>query len=364
MELVLLMGLLGAGLAMAMGGSDDSDDIADAPESEDNPTETPAETDTGILVTAADVLELEEGEIISFTEGNDTVDLPAYGTTPSIATDFGAGDDVVTLYSAGDMNLGDGDDSLTVESFTGGEIQAGAGNDTLTGDGGYSATVHGNDGDDVITTRAFPGAVYGDDGNDTISVWGETYDERFFVYGGAGDDVINADIELQEASFDDKSPLLYGGDGADTFTLRLIDNVIQEEHATGDDIGFGAPVLDYDSSEDRITLELPSSFLVNHAVPDDYWNDTVDGVPYAVSPTGEYIELTDFDGTYTVKDISDFSVEVENIASSSGGYSLVTVYLDPEDIPNLDRPVAKFSVKGTGDFLAASLEIKLYELAA
>jgi Ca2+-binding RTX toxin-like protein len=87
-------------------------------------------------------------------------------------------------------------------------ITAGAGDDYLSGNAGND-TLRGGLGNDGLDGGAGIDLVYGDDGNDQISGGADILKDSLF--GGAGDDVVNA----RQNDFAD------GGVGIDTLTLGL-----------------------------------------------------------------------------------------------------------------------------------------------
>lgn len=89
--------------------------------------------------------------------------------------------------------------------FYGGDLS-----DIIEAQGGYSNNIYGEGGDDIISGFGWI-VAHGGDGNDIISGGGENLLRRF-VYGDAGDDVINVGNLSANT-------VVYGGDGNDTFNI-------------------------------------------------------------------------------------------------------------------------------------------------
>ena len=151
-----------------------------------------------------------------------------------ITAQGGAGADIITVTSAypwddltefdyHDTQLtiegGQGGDTILVElekNPGGGTIRGGGGNDTMEIKGGYNF-------------------VYGDDGNDTITVdSSEAFDWGgggiTWVYGGAGDDVLNLSASAQIGAENHG----YGGEGNDTLDLTASGTSDVRNFAYGD----------------------------------------------------------------------------------------------------------------------------------
>ncbi|MCS0604423.1 calcium-binding protein [Streptomyces sp. LP11] len=154
------------------------------------------------------------------------------------------------------VDLGDRDDTATVDPDNSGysRIHGGSGADTLTGHGddvlygdagndhlsggggAYSEGAFGGAGDDTLTDCGH--TCHGGPGNDTLTGGLSEFDEEYTDYGNAlygddGDDVIHGnegDDTLTGGRGDDR---LYGGPGADTIYGN-----------TGDDILHGGPGTD------------------------------------------------------------------------------------------------------------------------
>jgi hypothetical protein len=99
-----------------------------------------------------------------------------------------------------EVDLGDGDDALTLSAPLPADLQGGPGNDiiTLTAPFAPAATVDGGDGDDVLTGAAGADVIDGGPGFDTLA-------------GGEGDDRIDGGTGGDSAD---------GGGGADSIVLR------------------------------------------------------------------------------------------------------------------------------------------------
>ncbi|MDF8335139.1 beta strand repeat-containing protein [Novosphingobium cyanobacteriorum] len=119
---------------------------------------------------------------------------------------MGGNDRLYAGYYTSVIDGGDGDDYIdaTASQYLS-EVHGGAGKDTILLNSGQGWPVFGEDGDDTITAG---GEIHGGNGNDTIHV--NTSNYPGYVFGDAGDDV----IEASEASVS----YIYGGDGKDTIT--------------------------------------------------------------------------------------------------------------------------------------------------
>ncbi|MDX3851977.1 calcium-binding protein [Streptomyces sp. AK02-01A] len=211
--------------------------------------------------------------VITFRDQGDITIDPSVATTdecayPSetdhtvvqCATEVPLGSDDSDNY---DVDLGDGDDTATVNadssaysSIHGGPgddvLQGSAadvlygddGNDRLDGGGGvWSVGPYGGPGDDTITdcaTDCWGGAgndsltggtdptdnhLYGDDGNDVI----HGLSDADFIYGGLGHDTLYGDEGNDTIYGDSGNDTLYGGQGTDTLSGGPgIDKVYQD----------------------------------------------------------------------------------------------------------------------------------------
>ncbi|MER6141131.1 calcium-binding protein [Streptomyces sparsogenes] len=149
-----------------------------------------------------------------------------------------------------DVNLGDGDDTATVDadshaysSIYGGPgddvikgsardvLHGGDGDDRLDGGGGvWSVGPYGDAGDDTITNCAMdcyggPGNdsmtggaeanhMYGEDGHDVI----HGLSDADFIYGGRGDDILYGEEGDDTIYGNSGNDTLYGGQGKDTLS--------------------------------------------------------------------------------------------------------------------------------------------------
>jgi serralysin len=143
------------------------------------------------------------------------------GSVDGNSVSGGAGDDNLTVGSAGVVLGGDGKDTLHAAS--GSIAQGGNDNDTIYSDGDESA-VDGGAGNDVIQGGAERQNLSGGDGNDTIR--GGAGDD--FLYGGKGNDTLygnSGNDTIYGNSGDDK---LYGGAGQDTLSGGPGTNVVHQ----------------------------------------------------------------------------------------------------------------------------------------
>ncbi|WP_369247296.1 calcium-binding protein [Streptomyces sp. R41] len=109
------------------------------------------------------------------------------------------------------VDLGDGDDTATVDPDNSGysRIYGGAGNDTLTGHG--VDVLYGQDGNDHLSGGGgvYSEGAFGGAGNDTLTSCGYT------CHGGAGNDTLRGGISESNAEYTDYGNALYGDDGND-----------------------------------------------------------------------------------------------------------------------------------------------------
>ncbi|WP_339129926.1 calcium-binding protein [Streptomyces sp. f51] len=138
------------------------------------------------------------------------------------------------------VNLGDGNDTATVDPDNAGysRIYGGRGNDTLTGHG--RDVLYGQDGNDHLSGG---GGVYGEGafggaGDDTLTSCGYT------CHGGSGNDVLSGGVSEADGSYVDQDNSLYGDDGNDTIHGNAGADLIQG--GRGDDRLYG------DAGNDRI----------------------------------------------------------------------------------------------------------------
>ncbi len=158
--------------------------------------------------------------------GDDTVRLTS--TTTIVAVEGGTGNDELDIKSENmvwDVNGGDGDDAISVDTKQARGISGGAGDDTLVINAD-SAEAAGGDGNDILQINArgiF--SAEGGDGNDTLII------DAFNAYninGGHGDDIIvvNAENKIDGVS---------GGRGNDHITLTsAADTAAVFNYAKGD----------------------------------------------------------------------------------------------------------------------------------
>lgn len=251
-----------------------------------------------VEITLADISFIGAGQAGGFqaTSGSDTLsDADFAGSTAPDLIDMGAGNDSVTLEAtAFDSLLGnDGDDTLSAGGedngfVNGAVIDGGAGDDALTA-AGDEVTLRGGEGNDVLSTLSPDGGIYADtfeldggEGNDTINL------ENAFnsnALGGAGDDVINvlgfstpsagstiaADGEAGNDTINfvadeafipdiDSGALLSGGEGADVFNLTLDGGLDVTSFDPLTEINLPMAVLeDFDPSEDTLVVTHLSS---------------------------------------------------------------------------------------------------------
>lgn len=146
------------------------------------------------------------------------VDLGDGDDTATIDTDAGAiaaihagpGNDVLKGTGQNQFNGGDGNDRI--DGGDGRGSDGGAGDDILTGACDY--VCRGGAGNDSVTGTGTINALYGDDGNDVLRA-GAGADE---VYGGRGHDTLYGEDGDDTMYGNSGNDVLYGGRGDDTLS--------------------------------------------------------------------------------------------------------------------------------------------------
>lgn len=272
-------------------------------------------TGSGDDLAMDDVVFVDDGSSLLGDDGAQTYLIDPSTSGPiSTQIDAGCGNDVIDLARlfrgtgivGSDIDGGAGDDSIEVtgEAST---IDGGAGNDTILAEL-FTSTVNGGAGDDAITVVAGasdPVFVNGDAGDDTIDTRGS---ENVVATGGAGDDVILTEggaivgtgyaIAADGGAGDDTLthetnvfplPLqdpsvapaqLSGGEGADTFDIRLTVGNGFFADAEGDPDVFlneAAVITDFEQGVDVLTIDMPDAFFGYIAESGTLTEDTVAG---------------------------------------------------------------------------------------
>lgn len=107
------------------------------------------------------------------------------------------------------------------------EMYGYAGNDELQGAFLHINTIYGGPGDDIINGGAMANSLHGEDGNDTINAWMGEYSE---LYGGAGDDTLSGGDKGSTLDGGTGNDSMYGGDGADTYYVSSLHDLIFETY--------------------------------------------------------------------------------------------------------------------------------------
>ncbi|RDJ22282.1 hypothetical protein DWF00_24015 [Bosea caraganae] len=184
---------------------------------------------------------------VSMRGGNDTlINSGVIVATDGAAIDMGDGDDSVTLEEGssvyGQILLGAGNDQLTAADGDL-DVDAGAGNDTVT-TGSGDDLVKGGAGDDVLDGGEGDDALQGGDDNDRL-------------VGGLGDDILIGGAGNDSLVGGEGNDTLVGGDGIDT--------------------------ADYSSETSGVVINL----LTGKATGDDAGNDTLSGIENATGGSGD-----------------------------------------------------------------------------
>lgn len=162
-----------------------------------------------------DDLDVYEGSaFVRAGAGDDTVAF-TYGTGTVFA---GAGDDHVgfTYAAPGLVDLGDGDDTLSVAETGAGRVFGGRGADQVQVYGSVDA--YGGAGDDRVFAYG-AGHLHGQGGDDVLEAAGVGADDGAFLSGGAGNDQLTGGGLGDELIGGTGSDRLTGGDGGDAFRL-------------------------------------------------------------------------------------------------------------------------------------------------
>lgn len=197
-----------------------------------------------VTVTVGDAPTPTRDGIIDGTDGADLIDT-AYDGDPD--GDFvDAGDALLPGAAPNDDSIraGDGDDTV-LAGLGDDEVEGGGGDDSIVGDVG-SDTIFGGAGNDTIDAGAplsatplpdlgFPPDVPADpfpdddrdfvdggDGDDVIS----TGDDADTILGGAGNDLIDAGIDADSVEGGDGDDTIIGSEGSDTINAGAGDDIV------------------------------------------------------------------------------------------------------------------------------------------
>lgn len=259
----------------------------------------------GVLVNAGSIIDMGDGndnvtlnlisnDLVRGGDGQDTLDAGAgndrvFGGNDDDIVSGGAGNDIVKGDLGNDIvNGNDGFDRL----------YGGIGNDTLNGgdDGDRLYGENGDDilnggnGNDVLTGGAGFDTLYGDAGNDIL--YGNDGNDE--LYGGAGHDNLKGGIGNDTLMGGDDNDRLYGEAGSDRLDGGAGNDILYA--GGGNDVmlgGLGADRFYGDTGSDVFAL------TTLDAVADRFYNFT----------TGfDHINITDILSGYThgVSDIDDF----------------------------------------------------------
>jgi Ca2+-binding RTX toxin-like protein len=162
-------------------------------------------------------------------------------------------------------------------------VKAGAGNDLVTvssaGSGSIAAAIHGDVGNDALTLN-MNGGVWGEDGNDLITLRNSFRGE---AYGGAGDDYIsvhgncienqlegNEGNDIIWALDNNYGVVLFGGSGDDRLYGSRFDDVIFD--GSGSDWIFGLA-----GNDEFHTNDGARDWIMGGDGIDTLWCDNVEG---------------------------------------------------------------------------------------
>lgn len=163
--------------------------------------------------------------IINGTPGDDTLSDTLVPLTNDVIRGF-AGDDDITVNAGNDrVDAGDGDDQITINTAGRAYVVGGPGNDVIDAQNGTNHRLFGNDGDDnILIGSAVQGArVDAGPGDDVIDLTNvgtvAGVAANVVVYGGDGDDEIEAIGCGTGLTFAPCNLKIYGGPGQDNITL-------------------------------------------------------------------------------------------------------------------------------------------------
>jgi hypothetical protein len=159
--------------------------------------------------------------IINGTPGDDTLTDTAGN---DVIRGF-AGDDDITVTDGNDrVDAGDDDDQITITTDERAYVVGGEGNDVIDASRGTNHRIFGNDGDDniLIGTDVLGSRVDAGDGDDVIDLNASA--GNHVVYGGDGDDEIEA---IGCGTTIPCNLKIYGGPGQDNITVGFGSNFIE-----------------------------------------------------------------------------------------------------------------------------------------
>ncbi|MCS7197316.1 MAG: hypothetical protein NZ930_01305 [Candidatus Bipolaricaulota bacterium] len=164
--------------------------------------------------------------IINGTPGDDTLTDTAGN---DVIRGYAGDDDIVVTNGGNDrVDAGDDDDQIEIRVGAGRVyVVGGEGNDVIDASVGTNHRIFGNDGDDniLVGTGVLGSRTDGGDGDDVIDL--NASDGNHVVYGGAGDDEIEA-IDCGDPAGPSRCNLkIYGGPGQDNITLGFGSNFVE-----------------------------------------------------------------------------------------------------------------------------------------
>ncbi len=177
-------------------------------------------------------------DTISFDDVSRGVVVDPTGATPSEGRDviLGlGGDDTIHGGFGGpdDISGGDGNDTITGD----GTLRGDGGNDAIRTLGVGDTTARGGAGSDRVEGYADTGTLklYGDGGDDWLGSNSDDGDPTTFLYGGAGNDTLQAASNFNNAPFGLGTDRLEGGVGNDTYVVFQAADAVVEAPGAGID---------------------------------------------------------------------------------------------------------------------------------
>jgi Ca2+-binding RTX toxin-like protein len=146
----------------------------------------------------------------------------------------GVGNDTITGLADGRFLGGGGDDLFDIETGADAVLDAGAGNDTLNVGEGVNYTILGGAGNDVLNI-------------DSTS----NTQESSTIDAGDDDDVLNIDVALSNPT-GQRTDLVSGGAGADSFSINLTQVFLSDDFTTDALLR----IADFSTTEDEFLLTI------------------------------------------------------------------------------------------------------------
>jgi len=233
------------------------------------------------------------------------------------------GGDDLTGGDGSDLIYGNGGDDTIVGGDGDNSIYGGQGADDITG-GADGDLIFGNLGDDTIVSGGGSDTIYGGQGNDDITLGAGTSADEVSVYGGLGEDTVNAASSTGSVT-------IYGGngssdasDGADDLTgSTTTENLIYGNG--GDDTIVGGDVNDTifgGAGADSINGGLGNDQITGGAGDDIFVATVNDGT------AEDYAIITDFSTSSDTIEFGDAITTFSTITPGTVAAEALETYAD------------------------------------